>query len=70
MPTISVTLTDGEFTILQKALLQTDGAMDDTEDTFDEAKVKGILSAFLKNKVETYDRVKNVTVNYSSFSPS
>ena len=70
MPTISVTLTDAEFTILQKALLQTDGAMDDTEATFNEAKVKAILSSFLKNKVETYDRVKNVTVNYSSFTPT
>ncbi len=70
MPTISVTLTDAEFTILQKALLQTDGSMDDTESTFDEAKVKGIVSSFLKNKVETYDRVKNVTINYSSFAPS
>ena len=70
MPTISISLTDGEFTTLQKALLQTDGAMGDTESTFNEAKVKEIISGFLKNKVETYDRVKNVTVNYSSFSPS
>ena len=70
MPTISITLTDGEFTTLQKALLKTEGDMGETESTFDEAKVKAIISAFLKNKVETYDRVKNVTVNYSSFSPS
>tara|TARA_R100000808_G_scaffold1511_6_gene6900 strand:- start:1435 stop:1647 length:213 start_codon:yes stop_codon:yes gene_type:complete len=70
MPTISISLTDGEFTTLQKALLQTDGAMGDTESSFTEAVVKEKIVAFLKNKVETYDRVKNVTVNYTSFTPS
>ena len=70
MPTISVTLSDDDFATLQKAFLFTDGEMGDTEATFNEAKVKAKVQEYLKNRVETYDRAKNVTVNYTSFTPS
>ena len=68
--TITITIPEAQWATVQKAFLFTDGGMGDTEATFDEAKVKDLVSAFFKNKVETYDRAKNVTVNYTSFSPS
>ena len=70
MPTISVILSDQDFATLQKALLHTDGQMGDTSDTFTEAVVKTKVQEYFKDKVETYDKAKNTSINYSSFSPS
>ena len=68
--TITITIPEAQWATLQKAFLFTDGEMGDTEATFNEAKVKAKVQEYLKNRVETYDRAKNVTVNYTTFTPS
>ena len=67
--TISIELSDAEFTTLQNAFLHTDGDVGQSASDFTANVVKGKLVGFLSDKVKVYDKNRQ-TVTYSSFSPS
>ena len=66
--TITITITEAEMTILQTAMCNDDEDLTPSDIT--SAYIKNTLVSGLKNIVAGYDRQNNVTVNYSTFSPS
>ena len=67
--TISIELSDAEFTTLQNALAHTDGEVGQSASDFTANVVKGKLVGFLSDKVKVYDKNRQ-SVSYSTFSPS
>ena len=69
MPTtISIEMSDAEFTVLQSAMSFDNDEVSQADVTA--SVVKTELVNTLKNIVTNYDKSQNVTVNYSSFAPS
>ena len=66
--TISITIAEAQFTILQNAIAHHDENLEASDVTAN--KVKEMLVGRLKNEVSQYDREVNKTINYSTFSPS
>ena len=67
--TISIEMTDSEFTTLQNALAHTDGEVGQSASDFTANVVKGKLVGYLSGKVKVYDTHRQ-TVTYSTFTPS
>jgi hypothetical protein len=67
MPTISITLSDSEWTTVQSAFAETD--IDGNAITIDENYIKEKLSNVLTARVRSYDE-RRQSVTYSTFSPS
>ena len=67
--TISIELSDSQFTTLQNALAHTDGEVGQSASDFTANVVKGKLVGYLSGKVKVYDKNRQ-TVSYSTFSPS
>ena len=67
--TISIEMTDSEFTTLQNALAHTDGDVGQSASDMTATVIKAKLILVLSDKVKVYDKNRQ-TVSYSSFSPS
>ena len=67
--TISIEMTDSEFTTLQNALAHTDGEVGQSASDFTANVVKGKLINELTTTVAKYDKQRQ-TIAQSSFSPS
>ena len=67
MPTISITLSDSEWTTVQSAFAETD--IDGNAITINENYIKEKLTNVLTARVRNYDE-KRQAVTYSSFTPS
>ena len=67
MPTISITLSDSEWTTVQSAFAETDA--DGNDITIDEDYIKAKISNVLTARVRGYDE-KRQSVTYSTFAPS
>ncbi len=67
--TISIELSDSQFTTLQNALAHTDGEVGQSASDMTAAVVKGKLVDYLSGKVKVYDTHRQ-TVTYSTFTPS
>ena len=68
MATISITISDSQMTVLKNALADLDS--DVTSSDINDAYIKQALINFLQIRVKRYDEKANLTVNYSTFSPS
>lgn len=68
MATISITISDSQMAVLKNALADLDSALSSSD--IDDAYIKQALIDFLKIRVKSYDEKTNLTVNYSTFSPS
>ena len=68
MATISITISDSQMTVLKNALADVDS--DVTSSDINDAYIKQALINFLQIRVKRYDEKANLTVNYSTFSPS
>ena len=68
MATISITISDSQMAVLKNALADLDSALSSSD--IDDAYIKQALIDFLKIRVKSYDEKANLTVNYSTFSPS
>lgn len=74
MATISITISDSQITVLKNALAdiapRTDTGVEITSSDIDDAYIKQEIISFLTSVVKSYDEKANLTVNYSTFSPS
>ena len=68
MATISITISDSQMTVLKNALAELDSDLSSSD--IDDAYIKQTIIDFLKIRVKSYDEKANLTVNYSTFSPS
>ena len=68
MATISITISDGQMAVLKNALADLDADLSSSD--INDAYIKQTLIDFLKIRVKSYDEKANLTVNYSTFSPS
>ena len=67
--TISIEISDSQFTTLQNALVVTDGEVGQSASDMTADVVKAKIITFLSDKIKVYDK-KRQTVTYSTFSPS
>ena len=68
MATISITISDSQMTVLKNALADLDSDLSSSD--IDDAYIKQEIISFLTSVVKSYDEKANLTVNYSTFSPS
>ena len=68
MATISITISDSQMTVLKNALADLDSDLSSSD--IDDAYIKQRIIDFLQIRVKSYDEKANLTVNYSTFSPS
>ena len=68
MATISITISDSQMTVLKNALADLDSDLSSSD--IDDAYIKQRIIDFLQIRVRRYDEKANLTVNYSTFSPS